>query len=176
MRRFLVLAACGTAALGAGSVHAKPPADPTNADRPAPACIARNTSDLRPTLRAPEWYVPGWTPPCSPSRDKGARLLTAGWVFYVYANAWRWRTTPQNADYSAKDCETSYSTCGAKIIHDAPYFHATCVAYGLTKYEVARNIRYWADRARANGDRWRVFTFSEAGGNPYSCRFSVTFI
>jgi hypothetical protein len=68
--------------------------------------------------------------------------------------------------YSAKDCEASYTTCGEKIIMDAAWFYSTCSAQGLTKYEVSRNIQYWADRARANGSNWRVYTFTEAGREP----------
>src|SRR6266540_3520158 len=152
------------------------PNDPRGHDEPrAASCIAADTADLTPTLRAPDWYMPGVTPLCSPRKEKGARLFTAYWISYecnFYSTCWR--TTPQNADYSAKDCEQSYTTCGEKIIYDAGWFYSTCSGLGLSKYEVARNIRYWADRARANGTNWRVYTFTDAGGNPYGCRFSVT--
>ncbi|HEX9416377.1 MAG TPA: hypothetical protein VF895_06695 [Gaiellaceae bacterium] len=156
-----------------GAARAGVPSDDTR-DNPVP-CIAKDTTNLTPTSRAPDWYVPGVTPLCSPVKEKGARLLTAYWIDYecnFYATCWR--TTPQNADYSAKDCEQSYTTCGEKIIYDAGWFYSTCSGLGLSKYEVARNIRYWADRARANGTNWRVYTFTDAGGNPYGCRFSVT--
>jgi hypothetical protein len=160
--------------IGIGAAHASPPSDSADIAA-APRCVLRDTTDLSPTLRAPDWYVPGVTRPCSPIREKGARLLTAYWADYecnFYATCWR--TTPQNADYSAKDCEVSYTTCGAKIIYDAAWFYSTCTGRGLSKGEVARNIRYWADRARANGSNWRVYTFTESGGNPYSCKFSIT--
>jgi hypothetical protein len=138
-----------------------------------PACVAKDTTDLTPTLRAPDWYVAGVTPLCSPVKEKGTRLLTAYWIFYDCNQADCWRTTPQNADYSAKDCEQSYTTCGQKIIQDASWFYQTCTGLGLSKYDVARNMRYWADRARANGSNWRVYTLTETGGYPYRCQFSV---
>jgi hypothetical protein len=148
------------------------PADP--AEPATRHCIARDTVDLTPTLRAPDWYMPGVTPPCVSSPEKGALGSTAYWIEYQYNLAIRWRTTPQNADYSAKDCEESFTTCGEKIIYDAGWFYSTCTGRGLAKYDVARNIRYWADRARANGPNWRVYTFTETGGNPFSCQFSIT--
>jgi hypothetical protein len=169
------LAFLGSAVLLQSTVHAGVPKDPQEVGPWTPRCIAPDTTDLAPTLRAPDWYVPGVTPLCSPAREKGARLLTAYWIDYecnFYATCWR--TTPQNADYSAKDCEESYMTCGAKIIYDAGWFYSTCAGRGLSKYEVARNIRYWADRARANGTNWRVYTFTESGGYPYGCQFSIT--
>jgi hypothetical protein len=172
IRIALVFLAC--AALTQGTVRAGVPSDPANPVSSFPRCIARDTVDLSPTLKAPDWYAPGVTPLCSSHKEKGARAFTAYWIQYFYTQTTRWRTTAQNADYSAKDCEDSFTTCGDKIIYDADWFHATCTGRGLTKYDVARNIRYWADRARANGSNWRVYTFTEAGGYPYSCAFSVT--
>ena len=60
-------------------------------------------------------------------------------------------TTPPT-HYSANDCVASSTTCGTKIISDANDFYNTCHnVYGLSASQVATNIRYWADRARANG-------------------------
>jgi hypothetical protein len=170
---FWVALAASAAALQ-GAAQAGVPAD--RAEPPFRHCIARDTVDLTPTLRAPDWYVPGATPLCVAAPQKGARGSTAYWIEYGYNLAIRWRTTPLNADYSAKDCEESFTTCGDKIIYDAGWFYSTCTARGLTKYDVGRNIRYWADRARANGANWRVYTFTETGGNPFSCQFSITAI
>lgn len=170
---FALVAAAGLLQTTAQAGAPKDP--PGEAGSRTPRCIAADTTDLTPTAHAPDWYVPGITPLCAPVREKGTRLMTAYWIAYecnFYATCWR--TTPQNADYSAKDCENSYTTCGEKIIYDAGWFYSTCSGIGLSKYDVARNIRYWADRARANGTNWRVYTFTESGGNPYGCRFSVT--
>jgi hypothetical protein len=177
MKHLLLLASIlGSTALLQATAQAGAPADdPADAGPPTHRCIAPDATDLTPTLRAPDWYVPGVTPLCRDRKDKGARLLTAYWITYecnFYATCWR--TNPQNADYSAKDCEASYTACGEKIINDAAWFFSTCSGIGLSKYDVSRNIRYWADRSRANGANWRVYTATDSGGNPYGCRFSVT--
>ena len=147
-----------------------------------PPCVAANTEDLTPTTVAPAWYDPETTPLCKkPKGDEvpedGVVIYTAFWFYYEPCfGCVRWRTTPLNADYSAKDCELNYRECGGKIIGDAYWFWDTCRGRGLSAYELARNIRYWADRARANGPDWRVYTATEIGGNPYACIFSVTHI
>jgi hypothetical protein len=173
MQRIAFLAALvASAMLLQTTAQAGVPAE--RAEPPARQCVPRDTVDLTPTSRAPDWYVPGVTPPCIGGPGKGARGNTAYWIGYeCYWYQTCWRTTPLNADYSANDCEASYTTCGEKIIYDPGWFYWTCVGLGLSKYEVARNIRYWADRARANGANWRVYTFTESGGNPYGCRFSI---
>lgn len=101
--------------------------------------------------------------------------MTAYWVYYEDPPGYpHFRTTPDNADYSANDCINSYTTCGDKIIGDASFFYNQCHdALGLSASTVATNIRYWADRARANGTNWRVYTYEEGGGYPYPCKFSV---
>jgi hypothetical protein len=139
----------------------------------APPCIAKDTQNLTPTTKAPSWYVPGATTSCGPGRNQPFSLLTAYWTYFHYGAADAWRTVPYNADYSARDCEVNLRTCGQYIIGDATWFWSACSARGLTGYDVARNIRYWADRARANGSSWRVYTKTEAGGYPYGCAFSV---
>ncbi len=176
LRALICLVFVASTGLVQAAAQAGVPKDPPDEIFPrAPRCIGADTINLTPTVRAPDWYAPGFTPLCSPVRGKGARSMTAYWIDYecnFYATCWR--TTPLNADYSAKDCEDSYTTCGAKIIFDAGWFYSTCSGIGLSKYDVARNIRYWADRARANGTNWREYTFTDSGGNPYGCRFSVT--
>jgi hypothetical protein len=100
--------------------------------------------------------------------------MTAYWVYFsAFYPSDAFRTVPYNADYSARDCEVSFRTCGQYIISYAWAFWYSCSGRGLSGYDVARNIRYWADRARANGTNWRVYTWTEAGGYPYGCAFSV---
>ena len=132
--------------------------------------------NLTPTTTAPHWYVPGETKLCRGEHgEPDVGILTAYWVYYESPPGYpKWRTTPDNADYSANDCIASYTTCGEKIIGDASGFYYYCHdGQGLSASQVATNIRYWADRARANGSNWRVYTFAEGGGYPYSCQFSV---
>jgi len=138
-------------------------------------CIPRDTKDLTPTLEAPAWYVPGVTQPCDRNTDGGIQPYTAYWVGYAGCggNCSAWRTTPDNADDSATDCVNSYTTCGTQIIGDANDFYYTCTSMGLSASQVATNIRYWAARAIANGTNWRVYTYTENGGYPYTCQFSV---
>ena len=141
-----------------------------------PRCIPRDTQDLEPTLTAPSWYVPGVTKPCHDTSEGVVEPMTAYWVFFTTCGGWcdAWRTTPDNADYSAKDCEANYQTCGEKITGYPSDFYYMCHdAKGLSASQVATNIRYWADRARANGTNWRVYTRTESGGYPYTCEFSV---
>ena len=146
------------------------------ATSPATPCVAKDTQNLTPTTRAPDWYVPGVTGPCQV--DKSATPIvtptTAYWVYFsAFSPSDAFRTVPYNADYSARDCEVNFRTCGQYIISYAWAFWYSCSGRGLSGYDVARNIRYWADRARANGSNWRVYTRTEAGGYPYGCAFSV---
>ena len=115
-------------------------------------CIAPDTTNLTPTYQAPDWYIPGVTKLCDPNAGSdGIEPMTAYWVLYQTYPNYRWRTTPDNADYSANDCIASYTTCGTQIIGDANDFYTTCHdVLGLSASTVATNIRYWADRARAN--------------------------
>lgn len=149
----------------------------TGTAAPKPRCVAADTQDLTPTLTAPDWYDARKTKLCEkPDPGDGDVFIveTVNWTYYATPQGSdRWRSNPDNADYSAKDCETSFRWCGNRIIGDALWFWDTCGSRGLTGATVARNIRYWADRARANGPGWRVYTFTETGGYPYSCAFSV---
>jgi hypothetical protein len=151
----------------AGTVAAAGPGSP---------CVAKDTQNLTPTTRAPAWYVPGVTSLCQPSSG-GAPIVEPNTAYWVYFSAFSpsdaFRTVPYNADYSARDCEVSFRTCGQYIISYAWAFWYSCSGRGLSGYDVGRNIRYWADRARANGPNWRVYTWTEAGGYPYGCAFSV---
>lgn len=165
--RLVIASLALSAALGsAGAVAA------TN---PGTLCIAKDTQNLTPTTRAPDWYVPGVTRPCQ--EDKSETPIEPATAYWVYFGAFypsdAFRTVPYNADYSARDCEVSFRTCGQYIISYAWAFWYSCSGRGLSGYDVARNIRYWADRARANGSNWRVYTWTEAGGYPYGCAFSV---
>lgn len=157
----VLLAAPGPAAAGRG-------------DEP---CVSSDRDNLTPATEAPDWYVSGVTTLCRPYHEKKQKdivLATSTWTYYEPCfGCTLWRTSPTNADYSARDCEESFRTCGGLIIGDAPWFYDTCRGRGLSGADVARNIRYWADRARANGPGWRVYTFAERGGYPYSCAFSV---
>jgi hypothetical protein len=139
----------------------------------AAPCVAKDTQNLTPTTTAPSWYVAGAPRPCAVATDSILSLQTAYWNYFRYGWSDAWRTVPYNADYSARDCEVSLRTCGQYIIGDASWFWYACSGRGLSGYDVGRNIRYWADRARANGSNWRVYTKTEAGGYPYGCAFSV---
>jgi hypothetical protein len=180
MRKFGLVTALGAVVLavalvGSGVATASSPTGGGNGNGNT-HCIPPDTKDLTPTLEAPDWYVPGVTKPCNPNAGAGIQPFTAYWVGYAGCggNCSAWRTTPDNADYSASDCINSYTTCGTKIIGDAADFYYTCHdVRGLSASQVATNIRYWADRARANGTGWRVYTFTEYGGYPYTCQFSV---
>jgi hypothetical protein len=140
---------------------------------PAAPCVARDTQNLTPTTTAPSWYVAGVTRSCAAAADPIVSPQTAYWTYFPYGVSDAWRAVPYNADYSARDCEVSLRTCGQYIIGDASWFWYACSGRGLSGYDVGRNIRYWADRARANGSNWRVYTKTEAGGYPYGCAFSV---
>lgn len=166
-----IAVAAALASLMSGAALVAAPAGAAKKD----PCVAADTANVEPTLVAPEWYIPGETELCKKTKEDGSiTIFTAYWVFYEPCfGCDRWRTTPDNADYSANDCQSSYTTCGNKIIGDATWFYNTCTARGLSASQVATNIRYWADRARANGTDWRVYTFTETGGYPYSCAFSV---
>ncbi len=60
----------------------------------------------------------------------------------------KYRTTPDNADYSANDCVVS--NMRHQDHQRCDDFYNTCHnVYGLSASQVATNIRYWADRARA---------------------------
>jgi hypothetical protein len=144
------------------------------ATSPTSLCIAKDMQNLSPTTTAPAWYVPGVTGPCT-AEPSGPIVSpqTAHWTFFQRGASDAWRTVPYNADYSARDCEVSLRWCGQYIIGDAYWFWWACSGRGLSGYTVARNIRYWADRARANGSNWRVYTWTEGGGYPYGCAFSV---
>lgn len=148
---------------------------PVGSAKEKPTCVAADSENLEPTATAPDWYVAGVTPLCKKQKEEGGiTIFTAYWVFYEPCfGCDRWRTTPDNADYSANDCQSSYTTCGLKIIGDADWFYQSCTGRGLSASQVATNIRYWADRARANGTDWRVYTRTETGGYPYTCQFSV---
>jgi hypothetical protein len=172
MRRswlILLVAVVGIGVIPSVSQAAKPP-----------KCVSTDNLSLDPTTTAPDWYQPGVTKFCSKggTSDPIVEPATAYWVYYIASSGQeRFRTTPDNADYSAQDCIDSYTTCGLKIIGDANDFYTTCHdGFGLSASQVATNIRYWADRARANGTNWRVYTYLESGGYPYSCAFSVAAI
>jgi len=144
------------------------------AGRPKPSCVSTQGLSNQPTTEAPSWYQPGVTQFCGETTDRTVEPMTAYWVYYEDPPGYpHFRTTPANADYSANDCVNSYTTCGTQIIGDAQFFYESCTAAGLSASTVATNIRYWADRARANGTNWRVYTYEEGGGYPYACKFSV---
>lgn len=103
-------------------------------------------------------------------------ITTSHWVTYsCFSAASCSRTTPQNADYTANDCAAyGLVSCGEWIwAGDGAQWAADCAGQGQTASSVATAIRYWADRARANGPGWRVYTWTEGGGYPYRCQFSV---
>ena len=150
-------------------------ADGAAATSPSTPCVAKDTQNLTPTTRAPAWYVPGVTGPCQ--AEIGGTIIepqTAYWVYFsAFSPSDAFRTVPYNADYSARDCEVNFRACGQYIIGWAWSFWYSCSGRGLSGYDVARNIRYWADRARANGTNWRVYTWTDGGGYPYGCAFSL---
>ena len=152
VRKFGLIAALGAillALLLPGSATAAPASiarDSNSNGNGNTHCIAPDTKNLNPTSQAPDWYVPGVTKPCNPNAiDDGIVPFTAYWVGYAgcggRCNAWR--TTPANADYSANDCVSSYTTCGTQIIADAADFYYTCHdVKGLSASQVATNIHY----------------------------------
>jgi hypothetical protein len=91
------------------------------------------------------------------------------------AAAW-FRTTADNADYQAKECaRLGLVRCGDFITRgDGAQFSADCRSSSRDAADVARALRYWAARARSAGPRWRVYTRTDRGGYPYSCRFGIS--
>ena len=85
------------------------------------------------------------------------------------------RTTPDNADYQAKECRLhGLVRCGDYITRgNGADFAADCRSAGRSAADVARQLRYWAERARRRGSRWRVYTRTERGGYPFVCRFGI---
>ena len=85
-----------------------------------PHCVAADTQDLTPTLTAPDWYDARKTKLCEkPDLGDGDVFVveTVNWTYYATPQGSdRWRSNPDNADYSAKDCETSFRWCGNRII------------------------------------------------------------
>jgi hypothetical protein len=100
---------------------------------------------------------------------------TAYSVAYTRGGIDFFRTTPQNAFYQAKDCvEHGLEHCGDYITRgDGRTFAGDCRSKRRTAEDVARSLRYWARRALRAGLSWRVFTWTAAGGYPYSCRFAI---
>jgi hypothetical protein len=96
-------------------------------------------------------------------------------VTYERGAAVWFRTTPDNADYQAKVClGAGLVGCGEFITRgDGEQFAADCASAGRTSTDVARALRRWAALARARGSSWRVYTRTERGGYPYSCRFGI---
>jgi hypothetical protein len=85
------------------------------------------------------------------------------------------RTTRDNADYQALEClRRGLVRCGDYITRgDGEQFAADCRSIGKSAADVARDLRYWASRARSKGEPWRVFTRTERGGYPHLCRFGI---
>src|SRR5205814_407756 len=104
-----------------------------------------------------------------------AAKATSHWTVYdCFGNpAGCSRTTPQNADYTANECESyGLAACGEWIwAGDGAQWAADCQGQGKTASSVAAAIRYWANKARANGPGWRVYTWVNGGGYPYVCQF-----
>lgn len=104
-----------------------------------------------------------------------AAAATAHSLAFRHAEALWFRTTPDNADYQAKVCaRLGLPTCGDYITRgDGEQFAADCLNSGRDAGDVALALRYWADRSRARGVAWRVYTRTERGGYPYTCRFAL---
>jgi hypothetical protein len=103
---------------------------------------------------------------------------TAHSVAYTRAGVAYFRTTPQNALYQARDCSRNgLSHCGDFLTRgDGDTFADDCRAAGRSRATLARSLRYWARRALRAGPSWRVFTWTAAGGFPYSCRVGIVSI
>ena len=104
-----------------------------------------------------------------------AAHATAAFTAYVRGGVQYFRTSPANAVDVARVCaRRGLRRCGDFITGgDGQQFASDCARAHRSDSDVARALRYWARRARANGARWRVYTFTAAGGYPYSCRVSV---
>jgi hypothetical protein len=104
-----------------------------------------------------------------------AALATAHSVSFERAAALWFRTTRDNADYQARECiRAGLVRCGDYITRgDGEQFAADCRSIGKDAGDVARDLRYWARRARAQGPEWRVYTRTERGGYPHLCRFGI---
>lgn len=100
---------------------------------------------------------------------------TAHSVTYERGAAVWFRTTPDNADYQAKAClGAGLVSCGDFITRgDGEQFAADCASSGQTAADVARVLRRSARLARGRNGSWRVYTRTERGGYPYSCRFGI---
>jgi hypothetical protein len=100
---------------------------------------------------------------------------TAHSIAYTRAGVSYFRTTPQNALYQARDCvQNGLAHCGDFLTRgDGDTFADDCRAAGRTATTFARSLRYWARRALRAGPSWRVFTWTAAGGYPYSCRVGM---
>jgi hypothetical protein len=103
---------------------------------------------------------------------------TAHSIAYTRAGVSSFRTTPQNALYQARECvHHGLAHCGDFITRgDGDTFADDCRAAERTQVSVARSLRYWARRALHAGPSWRVYTWTAAGGFPYSCRFGIVSI
>jgi hypothetical protein len=103
---------------------------------------------------------------------------TAHSIAYTRSGVSYFRTTPQNALYQARDCARhGLAHCGDFLTRgDGNTFADDCRAAGRTRAALARSLRYWARRARSAGPSWRVYTWTAAGGFPYSCRVGIVAI
>jgi hypothetical protein len=103
---------------------------------------------------------------------------TAHSIAYTRSGVSYFRTTPQNALYQARDCARhGLARCGDFLTRgDGDTFAADCRAAGRTRASLARSLRYWARRALRAGPSWRVYTWTAAGGFPYSCRVGIVSI
>lgn len=103
---------------------------------------------------------------------------TAHSIAYTRAGVSYFRTTPQNALFQARDCvRHGLAHCGDFITRgDGDTFADDCRAAGRTRVTLARSLRYWARRALSAGPSWRVYTWTAAGGFPYSCRVGIVSI
>jgi hypothetical protein len=102
-------------------------------------------------------------------------LATAFSVAIQRGSVTVFRTTPDNADRQARECEVhGLVGCGEYIARgSATEFAADCLDAKQTEHSVARALRFWARRARAKGPAWRVYTRTERGGFPFTCRFAI---
>jgi hypothetical protein len=108
----------------------------------------------------------------------GAAVATDEWRALDRAGAFWFRTTPGNAAAAAAECRLDgLAACGDVVTRgDGEQFASDCESAGRTADEVARALASAARRARSRGSRWWVYTRTERGGYPYTCRFGLVLL
>ena len=97
----------------------------------------------------------------------GSKPDPTAWRYSAFKrDADSWRTSPANAEATARVCERDLSACGLLVLGDADWLASSCQGV-----DVAAAIRAAAAAARDEGTE--VFTRTETGGYPWGCRFAA---